>query len=147
MAPNTNSNNNDMTTTASKDFGNPVQVNTNKLFMDHLSKSDKEQKMREKTAHIGYEASLASQGANTTKKDDSRDPPQSTSKSVPSTNHANADNTNDMTTTASKDFGNPVQVNTNKLFIDHLSHSQEEQDMREKTAHIGYQASLASQSN
>jgi hypothetical protein len=49
-------------TTDTKDFGNPVQVNTSKLFIRRLSKCDKERKMREKTAHIGLVASFASQG-------------------------------------------------------------------------------------
>lgn len=52
----------DMTTLDSKDFGNPVQINTSKLFIRRLSKSNKEKKMREKTAHIGRIASFASQG-------------------------------------------------------------------------------------
>jgi hypothetical protein len=52
----------DLTTVDSKEFGNPVQVNTGKLFIRRLSKCPKEQKMREKTAHIGRKASYASQG-------------------------------------------------------------------------------------
>lgn len=47
---------------ASKEHGNPVQVDTSKLFVRRLSRSDKEKKMREKTAHIGQKMSYASQG-------------------------------------------------------------------------------------
>ena len=73
----TNNQNKDLTTTKTKDFGNPVQVDTDKLFLyRNLNKDDtssfhspvkkqhaeNEMKMREKTAHIGREASLASEG-------------------------------------------------------------------------------------
>ena len=69
--------NKDLMTTKTKDFGNPVQVDTEKLFLyRNLNKDDtssfdspvkkqhaeNEMKMREKTAHIGREASLASEG-------------------------------------------------------------------------------------
>ena len=84
----TTTNNNqtkDLTTTKTKDFGNPVQVDTEKLFLyRNLTKNDTssldspvkkqraedEMKMREKTAHIGREASLASEGKALEKKEE-----------------------------------------------------------------------------
>jgi hypothetical protein len=72
-----NNNIKDLTTIATKDFGNPVQVDTEKLFLyralsnDSTSSfasplkrrnSEREKKMRAKTAHIGRKASYASQG-------------------------------------------------------------------------------------
>jgi hypothetical protein len=57
----------DLTTTENKDFGNPVQVDTSKLFIGRLSRSDEEKKMREKTAHVGEVASKVTQDMKTTK--------------------------------------------------------------------------------
>jgi hypothetical protein len=64
----TNDNKTHTTTTAvvdRKEFGNPVQVDTDQtLFNRTVEKppSEEERKLREKTAHIGYRASQASQG-------------------------------------------------------------------------------------
>mmetsp|Transcript_30327 Transcript_30327/g.73785 ORF Transcript_30327/g.73785 Transcript_30327/m.73785 type:complete len:124 (+) Transcript_30327:405-776(+) len=75
----------DLTTTKTKDFGNPVQVDTEKLFLyRNLTKNDtssfnspvkkqraeNEMKMRKKTAHIGRKASLASEGKTLEKEED-----------------------------------------------------------------------------
>jgi hypothetical protein len=64
----------DTTTTTdnntTKDFGNPVQVNADKTFISRTAiqpnpaSVQKDRKMREKTAHIGWKASQESQGNN-----------------------------------------------------------------------------------
>jgi geranylgeranyl pyrophosphate synthase len=54
-------------------------------------------------------------------------------------------------TQAKKDFGNPVQVNASDTLINRSTETptnlKEEREMREKTAHIGWKASQASQGN
>ena len=51
---------------AEKDFGNPVQVNAKDTLQNRTTKNgvnvEQEKEMREKTAHIGFKASHASQG-------------------------------------------------------------------------------------
>lgn len=63
----------DLTTIKTKAFGNPVQMDTEHLFLFRTASfgsstslrslnMEKERKMRQKTAHIGRKASFASQG-------------------------------------------------------------------------------------
>lgn len=51
---------------AEKDFGNPVQVNAKDTLINRTTEKpvnlEEEKEMREKTAHIGWKASQASQG-------------------------------------------------------------------------------------
>lgn len=80
MAPNDKKKMDDMTTTESKDFGNPVQVDADKTYISRTAantsdttrdRMEKDRQLREKTAHIGWKASQESQGNSDVSADDS----------------------------------------------------------------------------